>query len=73
MSTGARSQPSTSTKDELLSVDQITHELKISRRTFYRWRELHIAPPSLRLPNGEIRVFRSALAEWLEHLGEQVA
>ena len=73
MSTDARSQPSTSTKDELLSVDQITQELKISRRTFYRWRELHIAPPSLRLPNGEIRVFRSALTDWLEHLGEQVA
>ena len=52
---------------------QITQELKISRRTFYRWRELHIAPPSLRLPNGEIRVFRSSLAQWLEHLGEQIA
>ena len=56
--------------DELLTVAQITQELKISRRTFYRWRELHIAPPSMRLPNGEIRVFRSALAAWLERLRE---
>ena len=73
MPTGARDHLSTSTEDELLSVAQITQELQISRRTFYRWRELHIAPPSFRLPNGEIRVFRSVLAEWLEHLREQVA
>jgi predicted DNA-binding transcriptional regulator AlpA len=73
MPTGAQDHSSESIKDELLSVAQITQELKISRRTFYRWRELHIAPPSLRLPNGEIRVFRSSLAQWLEHLGEQFA
>ena len=73
MAKGANDHPSASTEDELLSVEQITQELKISRRTFYRWRELHIAPPSLRLPNGEIRIFRSALTRWLEHLGEQAA
>ena len=73
MPTGARDYSTASTTDELLSVDQITQELKISRRTFYRWRELHIAPPSFRLPNGEIRVLRSVLTEWLEHLREQVA
>ena len=73
MSTDARDQSSATTQDELLSVEQITQELKISRRTFYRWRELHITPPSLRLPNGEIRIFRSVFTEWLKHLGEQVA
>lgn len=73
MAMDARNHSSASPKDELLSVEQITQELKISRRTFYRWRELHIAPPSFRLPNGEIRVPRSALTEWLEHLREQVA
>ena len=73
MPAGARDHSTASTTDELLSVDQITQELKISRRTFYRWRELHIAPPSFRLPNGEIRVLRSVLTEWLEHLREQVA
>jgi len=73
MSTGVHDPSFILTNDELLSVAQITQELKISRRTFYRWRELHIAPPSLRLPNGEIRVFRSVLTQWLEHLGEQVA
>ena len=73
MSTDARNQSSATTQDELLSVEQITQELKISRRTFYRWRELHITPPSLRLPNGEIRIFRSVFTEWLKHLGEQAA
>ena len=73
MSTDARDQSSATTQDELLSVEQITQELKISRRTFYRWRELNISPPSLRLPNGEIRIFRSVFTEWLKHLGEQVA
>jgi predicted DNA-binding transcriptional regulator AlpA len=59
--------------DELLSVEDICAELKISRRTFYRWRELHIGPEAFKLPNGEIRVFRTALAEWLQRLGGQTA
>ena len=70
MTTGAPAPSPTDTDNELLTVAQITQELKISRRTFYRWRELRIAPASLRLPNGEIRVFRSALTEWLERLRE---
>ena len=52
--------------DELLSIAEICAELKISRRTYYRWRELRVAPKeSLRLPNGEIRVHRSVFAAWL--------
>ena len=60
--------------DELLSVAEVCTELKISRRTFYRWRELRIAPQeSLRLPNGEIRIHRSALVAWLANLQERSA
>ena len=59
--------------DELLSVEDICAELKISRRTFYRWRELRISPDAFKLPNGEIRVFRSVFAEWLQRLGGQAA
>lgn len=41
---------------ELLTVRQALDELGgISRRTFYRWRELRIAPACIRLPNGELR------------------
>lgn len=63
---------STTTTDELLSVADICTELKISRRTFYRWRELRIAPKeSLRLPNGEIRIHRSVYVDWLASFQER--
>jgi predicted DNA-binding transcriptional regulator AlpA len=59
--------------DELLSIAEVVRELKISRNTFYRWRELHIGPKSIRLPNGEIRVPRSELNAWLDNLREDAA
>ncbi|WP_345650336.1 helix-turn-helix transcriptional regulator [Streptomyces siamensis] len=45
----------------------------ISRRTFYRWREPRIAPACIRLPNGELRVRRDVLNDWLEERAEGVA
>ncbi|MEV4087444.1 excisionase, partial [Nonomuraea fuscirosea] len=42
----------------------------VSRRTFYRWREIGKAPDSIRLPNGELRIYRSELNVWLESLRE---
>ena len=57
--------------DELLTVEQVLAELGgVSRRTFYRWRELGRAPRCLKLPNGEIRIYRSAFAAWLASLQE---
>ncbi|GAB2824390.1 helix-turn-helix domain-containing protein [Actinoallomurus bryophytorum] len=57
--------------DELMTVDQMLVELGgVSRRTFYRWREIGHAPAGLKLPNGEIRVWRSEFASWLESLRE---
>ena len=57
--------------DELLTVEQVLAELGgVSRRTFYRWRELGRAPRCFKLPNGEIRVHRSAFAAWLASLEE---
>ncbi|MEO3820144.1 excisionase [Plantactinospora sp. B24E8] len=38
----------------------------MSRRTFYRWRELGIAPKCIKLPNGELRIERRGLRAWLE-------
>jgi predicted DNA-binding transcriptional regulator AlpA len=59
---------------DLLTVREVLAELGgISRRTFYRWRELGIAPACIRLPNGELRVRRSALSAWLEERAEGTA
>ncbi|MFI0452159.1 helix-turn-helix transcriptional regulator [Actinomadura sp. 6N118] len=56
-------------RDDLLTVDQVLEELGgISRRTFYRWREIGHAPDAIRLPNGELRIWRSELMSWLNTL-----
>jgi len=61
----------TGKRDELLTVDQVLDELGgISRRTFYRWREIGKAPAGIKLPNGEIRIYRSDFEAWLYSLRE---
>jgi predicted DNA-binding transcriptional regulator AlpA len=58
----------------LLTVREVLDELGgISRRTFYRWRELGIAPDCIRLPNGELRVRRAVLNAWLDERAEGAA
>ncbi|WP_117209451.1 helix-turn-helix transcriptional regulator [Allorhizocola rhizosphaerae] len=53
--------------DELLTVPEVLAELRgVSKRTFYRWRELGRAPRCFRLPNGELRVSKGDLKVWLE-------
>ncbi|MET8141356.1 helix-turn-helix domain-containing protein [Sphaerisporangium sp. NPDC005288] len=55
--------------DKLLTLPEVLDELGgVSRRTFYRWRELGRAPVCLRLPNDELRVWRSDLMAWLDSL-----
>lgn len=59
---------------DLMTVPEILAELgDISRRTFYRWRELGLAPPCLKLPNGELRVYRSDFMAWLDDRMEAAA
>ncbi|MDX3108948.1 helix-turn-helix transcriptional regulator [Nonomuraea angiospora] len=56
-----------SRSDELLTVPQVCAELGgVSRRTFYRWRELGRAPVCVQLPNLKLRVWRSDLMTWLD-------
>ncbi|WP_237535945.1 MerR family transcriptional regulator [Streptomyces sp. SID3343] len=45
----------------------------LSRRTFYRWRELGLAPACHKLTNGELGVTRRAFAEWLDTRAEEAA
>ncbi|WP_158842917.1 helix-turn-helix transcriptional regulator [Saccharothrix deserti] len=55
---------------EQLTIAEVCAELKISRSTFYEWKAKGKAPRSRKLPNGEIRVSRTALNDWLESLEE---
>jgi predicted DNA-binding transcriptional regulator AlpA len=60
-----------SRRDELLTVSQVLDELGgVSRRTFYRRREIGKAPEGFKLPNGELRIYRSEFTAWLETLRE---
>ncbi|MGW1990553.1 helix-turn-helix transcriptional regulator [Embleya sp. NPDC001921] len=59
---------------ELLTVPEVLEALGgLSRRTFYRWRELGLAPACHKLPNGELRITREAFAEWLDTRAEEAA
>lgn len=54
--------------DELMTVHDIIGELRISRRTFYRWRRNGTAPEAFPLngeDGGELRVYRSDFQAWL--------
>ena len=54
-------------EDELMTIPEVLAALNnLPRRTFYRWRELGIAPDCIKLPNNELRVWRSELYAWLE-------
>jgi hypothetical protein len=45
----------------------------VSRRTFYRRREMCVGPKCLKIPNGELRAWRSEFIAWLENLREDAA
>ncbi len=51
--------------NEKLTVTELCAELKVSRSTFYDWRQKRLAPRCIRLPNGGLRVSRRDLDAWL--------
>lgn len=57
--------------NEKLTVHELCTELKISRSTFYDWRQKGRSPRCIRLPNGDLRIRRRDLDEWLD--GQEVA
>ncbi|WP_078626547.1 helix-turn-helix transcriptional regulator [Streptomyces sp. NRRL S-241] len=50
--------------DEWLALTEVLEELGITRATWYRWRNRGYGPATHRLPNGHLRVRRSALDEF---------
>jgi excisionase family DNA binding protein len=54
--------------DRLLTIEEVTTELRVSRAAFYRWRRQGAGPAVVRLPGGGVRVRRSALTLWLRRL-----
>jgi predicted DNA-binding transcriptional regulator AlpA len=75
---GIRGQPAGSSRVhtgaggwELLTVDEVIAELRISRATFYRWRQLGRGPRAVRLPNGGLRITRAALSAWIDQLSDE--
>jgi predicted DNA-binding transcriptional regulator AlpA len=60
--------------EDLMTVPELLAELGgISRRTFYRWREVGTAPACIRLPNGSLRIRRDAFRAWLDEHSEEAA
>jgi hypothetical protein len=60
--------------DVLMSVAEMCAELGgVSRRTFYRWRELGVGPECLKIPNGELRAWRRDFLAWLDELRDGAA
>jgi excisionase family DNA binding protein len=51
--------------NEKLTVRELCAELKISRSTFYDWRQKGRGPRCIRLPNGDLRIRRRDLDQWL--------
>jgi predicted DNA-binding transcriptional regulator AlpA len=74
MAVGKRRAGVATQNDELLTVVEMCAALGgVSRRTFYRWREIGVGPTCLKIPNGELRAWRSDFNAWLESLREGAA
>jgi excisionase family DNA binding protein len=49
-----------------LTVAEVTKDLGISTRTFYRWKKAGTAPETFPLPGGGLRIYESIYTAWLE-------
>lgn len=50
-----------------LTVEEISADLQISQRTFYRWKKAGKAPTTFPLPGGGLRVWESDYNMWLQN------
>jgi excisionase family DNA binding protein len=63
-------RPPAGTRTEHLTIPEVCAELKVSRSTFYYWRQTGRAPRCVVLPNREVRITRAELEAWLRHHAE---
>jgi predicted DNA-binding transcriptional regulator AlpA len=56
-----------------MTVPEVLAELRVPRSTWYQWRQTGKAPRVHKLPNGELRIRRSVLNEWLASLESDAA
>ena len=59
-------------REEMLTIQQAAEELGVSLDTFYRWRSTGKGPKALKLPNGSVRIRRSAMNRFLVECEERV-
>ncbi|PYC72530.1 excisionase [Micromonospora arborensis] len=59
--------------EELLTVPEVLAELCVPRSTWFYWRQTGKGPRVIKLPNGQLRVRRSALGRWLGDLDQDAA
>jgi predicted DNA-binding transcriptional regulator AlpA len=59
--------------DELLKVKEVLEEIRVAPSTWYQWRQVGKTPKVFKLPNGELRIRRSVLDEWLASLESDAA
>ena len=62
-----------SASNEKLTIPEVCTELRVSRSTFYYWRQTRKGPRCIKLPNGDVRVRRQDLDAWLATLEEGAA
>lgn len=60
-------------RQPMLKLPEVLAELDMSRAAFYRMRARGKGPRLIKLPNGQLRVRRSDLDNWLAQCEEAVA
>ena len=60
--------------DDFMTADEFCAKLRISKDTFYKWRQIPGAAPVVhKLRNGALRISKADFSEWLITLRSEVA
>lgn len=60
-------------REGLVTVGEFLELVRVSRRTFNRWREVGTAPRAIKLPNGQLRMRQGDVESWLSDHEESAA